>query len=70
MECYERLKSKGAAVFDPQATGITFALTEKAPVDKIPLMTLGYGLSASQDGGVFKWNFPLHGQLLDRAPTS
>ena len=61
VECYERLKGKGSAVFDPQSTGITFALTDKAPGDKIPLITLGYGLSASQDGGVFKWNFPLMG---------
>ncbi|QIL42911.1 ABC transporter substrate-binding protein [Acidovorax sp. HDW3] len=62
VECYERLKSRpGVALFDPQSTGITFALTEKAPVDKIPLMTLGYGLSISQDGMAFKWNFPLMG---------
>ena len=62
VECYERLKSRpGVTLFDPQATGITFALTEKAPVDKIPLMTLGYGLSVSQDGMAFKWNFPYMG---------
>ncbi len=61
VECYERLKGKAASLFDPQSTGITFALTDKAPGDKIPLVTLGYGLSASQDGGVFKWNFPLMG---------
>ena len=62
VECYERLKGKpGVALFDPQATGITFALTEKAPVDKIPLMTLGYGLSVAQDGQAFKWNFPFMG---------
>ena len=61
VECYERLKGKTNTLFDPQSTGITFALTDKAPGDKIPLMTLGYGLSASQDGGVFKWNFPLMG---------
>lgn len=62
VECYERLKNKpGVTLFDPQATGITFALTEKALTDKIPLMTLGYGLSVSQDGNAFKWNFPLMG---------
>ena len=63
VECYERLKGKdgGASLFDPQSTGITFALTEKAPNDKIPLITLGYGLAASQDGMAFKWNFPLMG---------
>ena len=67
VECYERLKGKGATLIDPQATGITFALTEKAPVDKIPLITLGYGLAASQDGGVFKWNFPLMGSYWTAA---
>jgi branched-chain amino acid transport system substrate-binding protein len=62
VECYERLKSKpGVALFDPQATGITFALTEKVVNDKVPLITLGYGLSVAQDGQAFKWNFPLMG---------
>ena len=61
VECYERLKGKGATVFQPLSTGITFALTEKAPGDKIPLVTAGYGRSESQDGGVFKWNFPIAG---------
>jgi branched-chain amino acid transport system substrate-binding protein len=61
VECYERLKGKGATLFQPLSTGITFALTEKAPGDKIPLVTAGYGRSESQDGGVFKWNFPIAG---------
>ena len=63
VECYERLKGKhgGATLFQPLSTGITFALTGKAPGDKIPLVTVGYGLSESQDGGVFKWNFPIAG---------
>jgi branched-chain amino acid transport system substrate-binding protein len=61
VECYERLKGKGATVVQPLSTGATFALTEKAPGDKIPLITAGYGRSESQDGGVFKWNFPLIG---------
>ncbi|MBL8390151.1 MAG: ABC transporter substrate-binding protein [Hydrogenophaga sp.] len=61
VECYERLKGKGATVFQPLSTGATFALTEKAPVDKIPLITAGYGRSESADGGIFKWNFPIAG---------
>ena len=63
VECYERLKGKhgGATVFQPLSTGITFALTEKVPADKIPMITSGYGRSDSADGGVFKWNFPLIG---------
>ena len=61
VECYERLKSKGsgASGFDPQSTGITFAVTDKAPIDKVPVVTAGYGLSQSADGRVFEWNFPL-----------
>ncbi|CAN1488315.1 PBP1_ABC_ligand_binding_like_1 domain containing protein [Burkholderiaceae bacterium] len=62
VECYERLKGKSqGAVFQPLSTGITFALTEKAPTDKNPLITGGYGRSESSDGQVFKWNFPLQG---------
>ncbi len=63
VECYERLKGKngGATLIHPWSTGATFALTEKAPTDKIPLITTGYGRSESADGNVFKWNFPLLG---------
>ncbi len=64
VECYERLKGKGptgASYFSPLSTGITFALTEKAPGDKIPLITMGYGRADSRDGAVFEWNFPLLG---------
>lgn len=63
VECYERLKGKGggASGFDPQSTGITFAVTDKAFNDKVSIETLGYGLSASADGTVFEWNFPLLG---------
>ncbi len=63
VECYERLKGKngGATLFQPLSTGVTFALTDKVPVDKIPLITAGYGRSESQDGSVFMWNYPLLG---------
>jgi branched-chain amino acid transport system substrate-binding protein len=63
VECYERLKGKhgGATAVQPLSTGITFALTEKAPVDKISVITAGYGRSESQNGAVFTWNFPLIG---------
>jgi len=64
VECYERLKNKGptgAAAFHPLSTGITYALTDKAYVDKIPIITPGYGRADSADGTVFGWNFPLGG---------
>src|SRR5512145_3458097 len=68
VECYERLKSRpNAAVFQPLSTGATFAITDKAPTDKIPLITAGYGRSESVEGEVFPWNFPLMGTYWDAA---
>jgi branched-chain amino acid transport system substrate-binding protein len=67
VECYERLKSKKPVAVNPLSTGITFALTEKAPGDKIVLFTTGYGRSESADGSVFKWNFPLLGTYWSAA---
>src|SRR5207253_4572129 len=57
VECYERLKSKKPVAFSPLSTGITYALTEKAPGDKVTLITAGYGRADSVDGAVFDWNF-------------
>jgi branched-chain amino acid transport system substrate-binding protein len=60
VECYERLKGKGPAVVNPYSTGITYQLIPKAPVDKVPVFSMGYGMSASSDGRWFPWvfNFP------------
>ena len=71
VECYERLKGKngGASFVQPLSTGATFAITEKAPVDKVPVVTVGYGRSESADGSVFKWNFPIAGTYWVAADT-
>jgi branched-chain amino acid transport system substrate-binding protein len=64
VECYERLKGKGAtgaAYFFPLSTGITFALTDKAPGDKVPIITMGYGRSETADGRYFPYSFPMLG---------
>jgi branched-chain amino acid transport system substrate-binding protein len=64
VECYERLKGKGAtgaAYFFPLSTGISFALVDKTPADKIPVVTMGYGRSESADGRFFPYVFPLLG---------
>jgi branched-chain amino acid transport system substrate-binding protein len=63
VECYEKLKKKGptgAALFNPYSTGITYQLIPKAPVDKVPIFSMGYGQTAAADGRVFEWvfNFP------------
>lgn len=63
VECYEKLKNKGAlgaSLVNPYSTGITYQLIPKAPVDKITIHSMGYGQTAAADGRVFKWafNFP------------
>ena len=69
VECYERLKSKNPSFVQTLSTGATFAITEKAPADKIPVLTIGYGRSESADGSVFKWNFPIAGTYWVAADT-
>ena len=63
VECYEKLKNKGptgASLINPFSTGITYQLIPKAPVDKVPILSMGYGRTAAADGRVFPWvfNFP------------
>ena len=57
VECYEGTKDKGAVVYNPYSTGITLQLIPKAPVDKIPILSMGYGLSATAVGSKFPWTF-------------
>lgn len=57
VECYEATKGNGALAYSPLSTGITLALIPKAPVDEIPILSMGYGLSAAAAGDKFPWTF-------------
>ncbi len=57
VECYERTKTKGAVVYNPYSTGITNAIIPKTNQDKIPVLSMGYGLTPAADGRVFPWVF-------------
>ncbi|MBL8575410.1 MAG: ABC transporter substrate-binding protein [Hyphomicrobiaceae bacterium] len=57
VECYEATKSKGPLVHNPYSTGITLQLIPKAQVDKVPVLSMAYGLSAAADGSKFPWVF-------------
>ncbi len=57
IECYEQGKAKGAIIYSPWSTGATLAAIPRAHVDKIPILSMAYGLSASADGSVFPWVF-------------
>jgi len=57
VECYEKMKSKNPVVVIPNSTGITYQLIPKTAVDKIPLLTIGYGRTSAAVGSVFPWVF-------------
>jgi branched-chain amino acid transport system substrate-binding protein len=61
VECFERLKSKNPVLVNPYSTGITYQLIPKAPVDKVVIHSMGYGMTAAADGRWFPWvfNFPM-----------
>ena len=59
IECYERLKAKGptgAAAIPMHSTPLTYALTERATHDQIPLIRWAWRSDAS-DGRVFPYVF-------------
>jgi len=60
VECYERLKNKGATGMPavmPLSTGVTYALLDRVVADKIPLITSGYGRADAADGTIFPYVF-------------
>jgi branched-chain amino acid transport system substrate-binding protein len=57
VECYERLKGKNPVLVNPYSTGITYQLIPKAPVDKVVVFSMGYGMSAASDGRWFPYVF-------------
>ncbi len=57
LECYESVKPKSPLMINPWSTGTTLPLIPKAAVDKIPILSMAYGLSASARGNVFPWVF-------------
>jgi branched-chain amino acid transport system substrate-binding protein len=57
VECYESVKGKNPVIVNPWSTGITLPLIPRAAVDKIPILSMAYGLSASARGDIFPWVF-------------
>ncbi|WP_342643349.1 ABC transporter substrate-binding protein [Rhodoligotrophos ferricapiens] len=57
VECYQAMRGRKPVVFNPWSTGITLPLIPLAAKDKIPILSMAYGLSAAADGNVFPWIF-------------
>jgi branched-chain amino acid transport system substrate-binding protein len=69
LECYEAVKPKNPVMVNPWSTGITLPLIPRAAVDKIPVLSMAYGLSAAGDGSRFPWIFNPPNTYWDGAAT-
>ena len=57
LECYEAVRGRNPVMVNPWSTGTTLPLIPRAAVDKIPVLSMAYGLSASARGDLFPWVF-------------
>ena len=63
------MKPKNPVMINPWSTGTTLPLIPKAAVDKIPILSMAYGLSASAIGNTFPWVFNPPATYWDGAST-
>jgi branched-chain amino acid transport system substrate-binding protein len=60
VECYKRQKSHAdVAAWNPLSVGIAYAMIDDITADKTPLITINHGRTASTDGRIFPYVFPL-----------
>lgn len=57
IECYDSVKSKAPLLVNPWSTGVALSIIPHAALDKIPIMTMAHGLSATANGEAFPWIF-------------
>ena len=55
--CYEASRAENPVIINPWSTGTALQLIPRASVDKIPILSTAYGLSASAVGQDFPWVF-------------
>ena len=57
LECWDTVKAQEACGGEPVFDRHHAALIPKAAAEKIPVLAMAYGLSASADGNNFPWIF-------------
>jgi len=57
VECWEQGRARNSIIYVPWSTGAALATIPRAHIDRIPILSMAYGLSASADGRVFPWVF-------------
>ena len=69
----KRSRRRSRSIINPSSNGITLQLVPKASVDRIPILSIGYGLSAAASGTDFPWVFnppaTQFGRAVDHPPV-
>lgn len=60
IDCYTQNRDRGALVWQPLSTGVTYGMIPLTREDGVPMLTMGYGRTSASDGAVFDniFNFP------------
>ncbi|WP_311970771.1 ABC transporter substrate-binding protein [Pseudomonas baltica] len=73
VECYEQMKDgrdgSPTPFFFPISGPIAAAVNDRTVQDKIPLVTIGYGITDATDGAIYPWNFPLMANFYSQSSS-
>lgn len=67
VSCYKSALPKKPIVLTPWSTDVTKSLIPLSANDKIPVLSMMYGVSATSDGTMFPWAFNAPGNYSDSA---
>lgn len=65
--CLEQAIERGAPLFLPLSSGVSYALTESSRRARIPMLMLGLGRADASNGRAFPYAFPLIASLFSQA---
>ncbi|WP_061291800.1 ABC transporter substrate-binding protein [Azotobacter vinelandii] len=73
VECYEQMKNgrngSPTPFFFPLSGPIAAALAERTEQDRIPLVTIGYGITDATAGAVYPYNFPIMANFYSQSSS-
>ncbi len=69
LRCYQRMKARGG-ILHPVSQSLADHLLARTTIDRIPIITLGYGRAITGDGRKFPWVFPLYGTSWSNTSTA
>ena len=67
VDAYEQLKRQGVVMFFAGGTPLIAALADRCNADKIPCLSIGFGIAASANGQKFPYVFPVAASYWSQA---